>query len=94
LGLVGKAVISLVRLWAAMSTIIEATFDGNVFHPTGAVPLLPNTTVRLTVEPVPPTSSSPISFLQTARELNLQGPSDWASNLDAYLYGEASDIGQ
>jgi hypothetical protein len=26
--------------------------------------------------------------LRTARSLNLEGPPDWASNLDKYLYDE------
>ena len=73
-----------------MSTIIEATFDGDVFRPNGPVPLSPNTPVRLTVEHLPAgrvAPGSPTSFLQTARSLRLQGPPDWASNLDEYLYG-------
>jgi hypothetical protein len=73
-----------------MSTTIEATFDGDVFRPTGPVPLSPNTPVRLTVEKLPAgpvAPGSPTSFLQTARALRLQGPPDWASNLDEYLYG-------
>lgn len=77
-----------------MSTTIEATFDGNVFHPTGEVPLSPNTTVRLTIEPLQHGKQNPTSFLKTARELDLQGPTDWASNLDHYLYGKESDVGQ
>ena len=32
------------------------------------------------------------SFLQTARELHLEGPADWASNLDEYLYGKEADV--
>jgi hypothetical protein len=68
-----------------MATTIEATFDGKVFRPVGVVELPPNTIVRLTVEPLPTQSTS---FLRTARSLNLQGPPDWASNLDNYLYGE------
>jgi hypothetical protein len=68
-----------------MATTIEATFDGRVFRPLGVIALPPNTTVRLTVEPLPDKSSS---FLRTAQSLNLQGPPDWASNLDAYLCGE------
>jgi len=28
------------------------------------------------------------SFLQTARALNLEGPSDWSVKLDQYLYGK------
>jgi hypothetical protein len=68
-----------------MATTIEATFDGKVFRPTGPIALPPNTTVRLTVEPLP---DKPVSFLRTARMLNLEGPPDWASHLDEYLYGE------
>jgi hypothetical protein len=65
-----------------MSINIEATFDGNVFHPTGDVPLSPNTSVRLIVEPLQTKNHRPTSFLKTARGLDLQGPTDWASNLD------------
>lgn len=71
-----------------MATTIEATFDGQVFRPVGAISLPPNTTVRLTVETLP---DGPASFLRTARSLNLEGPPDWASNLDAYLYGEGTE---
>jgi hypothetical protein len=70
-----------------MATTIEATFDGRVFRPTEPVSLPPNTTVRLTVEPLP---VRPTSFLRTARSLRLEGPPDWASNLDTYLYGEGA----
>ncbi|MDX6496948.1 MAG: hypothetical protein QOG23_208 [Blastocatellia bacterium] len=31
----------------------------------------------------------PTSFLQVARSLRLQGPADWSSRLDDYLYGGA-----
>jgi hypothetical protein len=71
-----------------MATTIEATFDGRVFRPTGPVSLPPNTAVRLIVEPLP---EPPASFLRTARSLDLDGPSDWASRLDDYLYGEADE---
>ncbi len=77
-----------------MSTTIEATFDGHVFRPTGPVSLLPNTPVRLTVETVPAAPGPPMSFLRTARALHLQGPPDWASNLDEYLYGKEADGGR
>lgn len=71
-----------------MAKTIEATYDGQVFRPLGAISLPPNTTVRLTVEPLP---DRPASFLRTAQSLNLEGPSDWASRLDDYLYGEESE---
>jgi len=68
-----------------MSTI-EAEFDGEVFRPIGPVSLPPDTTVRLTVETIP--AEPPKSFLEVAQSLNLEGPPDWASNLDHYLYGD------
>ena len=71
-----------------MATTIKATFDGEVFRPTAPISLPPNTPVRLTVETV---SEEPASFLRTARSLNLEGPPDWASHLDRYLYGERSE---
>jgi hypothetical protein len=77
-----------------MSTTIEATFDGSVFRPTEPVPLSPNTPVRLTVETLPTKACAPTSFLQTARALHLQGPPDWASHLDEYLYGKEAGGGQ
>jgi hypothetical protein len=64
-----------------VSITIEATFDGNVFHPTGEVPIPPNATVRLTIESLETKQHRPTSFLKTARELNLQGPPDWAASL-------------
>lgn len=70
-----------------MSTTIEATFDGSVFRPAGPVSLSPNTPVRLIVETLPEEARPTTSFLRTARELHLQGPPDWASHLDEYLYG-------
>ena len=70
-----------------MVQTLEALFDGKVLHPDDVIPLVANTRVRVTVEtlPAPP---RPRSFLQTARSLNLEGPSDWSANLDHYLYGE------
>lgn len=71
-----------------MTKIIEATFDGAVFRPAEPIGLEPNTTVRLTVETLPAQPAKSGSFLRTAQALNLEGPSDWATNLDHYLYGE------
>jgi hypothetical protein len=72
-----------------MDRTIEATFDGQVFRPTEPVSLPPNTVVRLTVEPV--STEQPTSFLRTALSLKLDGPPDWASNLDKYLYGRRDE---
>ena len=40
------------------------------------------------VKPTP--EQKPKSFLQVARSLRLQGPADWSSRLDDYLYGGAT----
>jgi hypothetical protein len=77
-----------------MSTTIDATFDGDIFRPTGPVPLSPNTSVRLTVETLTAPTGQPTSFLRTARDLHLQGPPDWAANLDDYMYGEEAAGGR
>lgn len=66
---------------------IDAVYDGSVLRPDAALPLSPNTRVRITVEVVPE-ETKPVSFLEIARSLKLDGPPDWASNLDHYLYGD------
>jgi len=74
-----------------MSQTIEAVYDGAVLHPQAALDVEPNTRVRITVEALPaaPKPTKKTSFLDTARNLNLDGPPDWASNLESYLYGDA-----
>ena len=71
-----------------MTQIMEAVFDGTVLRPETALGIEPNTRVRLTVEVLPSAKVAPMSFLDTARSLNLCGPTDWSANLDNYLYGE------
>lgn len=73
-----------------MTKTIEAIFDGKVFRPKDALALEPNTRVRITIEPVEPTSKGCVSFLDTALSLKLEGPRDWAVNIDTYLYGGES----
>jgi hypothetical protein len=70
-----------------MVKAIEATFDGKVFRPSELIPLEPNTRVRLTVETMEISQAESMSFLDTARQLNLDGPSDWSANVEEYLYG-------
>ena len=70
-----------------MTQTLNATFDGNVFRPDQPIELEPNTRVRITIESAPASESEPESFLRVARSLNLDGPSDWSSRLDEYLYG-------
>jgi len=69
-----------------MGKTIEAIFDGTVLRPAEPLALKPNTRVWIVVETSPPVT--PSSFLQTARSLNLDGPSDWSANLENYLYGD------
>ena len=73
-----------------MVKTIEAVFDGKVLHPEAPLTLEPNTRVRITIETVEPSSGEVVSFLDTARSLNLDGPPDWAVNIDNYLYGGES----
>ena len=63
---------------------IDAIFDGSVLRPAEPLDIEPNT--RVTVD-VPETSTGEnASFLDTAQELDLDGPADWSENIDAYLY--------
>ncbi len=71
-----------------MSDTILAIFDGTVFRPTQPVSLEPNTSVRLTIEPIASPPEKPASFLQIALAQRLEGPPDWATKLEEYLYGE------
>lgn len=71
-----------------MGKSLEAIFDGKVFQPDEPVELKPNTRVRIVVETILTEGEEVVSFLRTARALNLKGPSDWSKNTDEYLYGE------
>ena len=73
-----------------MIETVEATFDGKVLRPDRPIRFKKNARVKLTVEDIPARSPAQMSFLDTARSLNLDGPSDWSSNLDHYLYEPAS----
>jgi len=55
---------------------IAAVFDGKVFHPAEPITLPVNTYVQLTIETLPPDDQETVSFLQTARSLNLEGSCD------------------
>jgi predicted DNA-binding antitoxin AbrB/MazE fold protein len=81
----------MLGLETGMSHTLRATFDGNVFRPDEPVELRPNTRVRLTVEPAEARERQSGSFLQVARSLRLEGPSDWSSRLDEYLYDTEGD---
>jgi hypothetical protein len=74
-----------------MAIKVKAIFDGTVFRPTSPVPLKPDTMVQLTLEEISEISEETMSFLDTASSVQLQGPPDWARNLDKYLYGLEND---
>ncbi len=69
-----------------MSQTLDATFDGSMFRPDEPIALEANTRVRITIEPALPSGQGTESFLRVARSLNLEGPRDWSSRLDDYLY--------
>ncbi|MDF5724215.1 MAG: hypothetical protein PUP91_27875 [Rhizonema sp. PD37] len=71
-----------------MAEKIAAVFDGQVFRPTKPITPPANTHVQITIETLPPNEQETVSFLQTARSLNLEGPSDWSANVDKYLYAQ------
>jgi len=71
-----------------MGKMIEALFDGTALYPAETLTIEPNTRVWIVVEPMPLAFAAPKSFLQTARSLELDGPSDWSVNLEKYLYGD------
>jgi predicted DNA-binding antitoxin AbrB/MazE fold protein len=76
-----------------MSRTIDAVYDGQVFRPSEPVQLKPNTRVKIIVDTEEEEKDKPKSFLQTVRALNLDGPADWARNIDDYLYSENDDNG-
>ncbi|MEH2433509.1 MAG: hypothetical protein V7K25_04535 [Nostoc sp.] len=67
---------------------ITAVFNGKVFYPAEPIALPINTRVRISIEILPPSEHETISFLLTARSLNLDGPPDWCTNIDKYLSGK------
>jgi predicted DNA-binding antitoxin AbrB/MazE fold protein len=71
-----------------MTQTVEAIYDGTVLRPETTLVLEPNTRVRLTVEILRTAETTHQSFLKTARDLDLHGPTDWSANLDNYLYGD------
>jgi hypothetical protein len=71
-----------------MTKTLTAVFDGQVLRPDEPISLTPNTRVRITVEATDAARPAATSFLETAKSLNLDGPSDWSSRMDHYLYGD------
>ena len=69
-----------------MEQTLHAIYDGKVFKPEKPLDLKPNVRVRLTVETSQEEKHKKRSFLQTARSLKIEGPSDWSAHLEDYLY--------
>jgi predicted DNA-binding antitoxin AbrB/MazE fold protein len=65
---------------------IEAVSDGTILYLSEPLALKKGTRVRVTLEAIE--EEKPRSFLQTAKNLQLQGPADWSTNIHHYLYSE------
>lgn len=75
-----------------MTRTMTATFDGEVLRPDEPVDLEPNTKVRVTIETVEsPAPKEPVSVLDVAASLKLEGPTDWSERFEDYLYGRANE---
>ena len=74
-----------------MTKTLEATYDGEVLRPDEPLELEPNTRVQITLETESGRRPNGMSFLDTARSLNLEGPADWSDRLEEYLYGIRND---
>ncbi len=73
-----------------MVQALNAVFDGKAFRPEGPVNLKPNTRVRIVIETPEAHAQQPVSFLDTARSLQLEGPADWSERFEEYLYDRPS----
>ena len=73
-----------------MEQTLDAIYDGEVFRPEKPLDLKENIRVRLTVETSQEGKHPKRSFLQTARSLKIEGPSDWSANLEHYLYSKGT----
>ena len=80
-----------------MEKTVDATFDGEVFRPDEPVDLASDTKVKIIIDEVRPKKlnlsiaarkrkAKPYAFFEYLRTLNLDGPSDFSTNLDEYLY--------
>ncbi len=71
-----------------MTKTLHAIYDGQVLRPEEPLPIAANTRVRITIATDEAVKTSSASFLDTAAALNLEGPADWSTRFDEYLYGE------
>lgn len=70
-----------------MVKTLEAVWDGQTLLFDEPLEFEPNTRLRVTIESEPSAEEQSLSFFDTALSLNLEGPPDWATNFDDYLYG-------
>ena len=61
-----------------MTQTVHALYDGKVLKPEGPLDLKPNVRVRITIDDLEEKKTQKCSFLDTARSLKLEGPSDWS----------------
>ena len=69
-----------------MTKTLEATFDGEVIRLDEPLELEPNTRIFITIETWRKKKQKRRSFLQTAKSLSLDGPTDWSARIEDYLY--------
>lgn len=79
-----------------MEKIVDATYDGEVVRFDEPVDLAKDTKVRVVIDEPrkklkltfakKKPGGKPYAFLEYARSLELDGPSDFSKNLDDYLY--------
>ncbi|MCD6570705.1 MAG: antitoxin family protein [Deltaproteobacteria bacterium] len=69
-----------------MKRTLNVVYDGKVFRPEEPLDLKPNTRVQIMIDISDEGKQKRPSFLQTARSLKLEGPSDWSARLEDYLY--------
>lgn len=74
-----------------MTKTVEAIFDGQVLRLKEPLELEPNTVVQVTINTIETEEPTPLSFLDTALSLRLEGPPDWSERLEDYLYGRNED---
>jgi AF2212-like len=65
-----------------MTKTVQAIFDGEVLRLKEPLELEPNTVVQVTIMTVEPGQTQPLSFLDTALSLKLEGPPDWSERLE------------
>jgi hypothetical protein len=74
-----------------MRVKLNAIFDGKALLLEEDIDLKPNTMVSVIIESPEPEKKKPLSFLDTALSLDLDGPYDWSARLEEYLYGGITD---